>query len=195
MQEGMLVSRRAASTAPMSRRSSVRRTSPAHHRSTARSHGLELERKLCADFAQLVAQCPERPEPKETLRNIERQRPFSFSIFCVGLAAVAGQATVTRAQLAFFCRQLFVHLLAIAPVERLCVRGAWLQEADIEGRTNVAQIQAMQAVATGNRADLQRALEQTIEHRNAMDCLIEQYAAELRALSQAATPRLAGAVA
>ena len=134
--------------------------------------GADLARGIRADVAQWVSRLKHRPAPQSTLINVESGRSASLEVLSIALAACAS-SSASRESIAQFCRQLYVRLRAMAPIQDLCPDGVLERELIVQGPADLAQHRARKALETNNRADLERAIDESVAHRDALDDLID----------------------
>lgn len=167
MQQGTL--------APSNRNRSVRKSKRALPVKSTNAHVLaaDLERGLRGDIAQWVKRVSQRPEPKATLINIEKGRSASINKLCVGLAALATSDS-SRDSIEQFVCQLYMRLLALAPIQPRCAISALEAELALQQPADLAQWRGRIALETGNIGDIDRLVETSFAHKLAIADVIEQ---------------------
>lgn len=141
------------------------------YQTTAHQLAAGLERDLRSLIAQWVLRLEQRPQPKATLINVESGKSASMNILCVALSALA-TSTHSHESISQFCRALEVKLRAMAPLAPLCAHRTLEHEIMVQGPADVSQFRARRALDTGNRSDIEQAIDDCLAHRNALDDVI-----------------------
>ena len=115
-----------------------------------------------SNVAQLVAELPHRPEPRDAVRDFERGRPASHEM--ASKVEVAVISVATPEQIHRYCDRDRASLLALVKAEPMSLDAAIDAEIDAQATADRHQLRMRQYVSTGDVAGMQRVIADTAKH-------------------------------
>lgn len=142
-----------------------------------------------ANLALLVSELPERPQPKDLVRDVERGRPASLETFAK--AETASARASTFGQILRYCERHMASLVALLPHQPTRTIDAIVEdEIDAGAEADKLQQRLRHYVETGDRVGVQRVVEATGQHLLAASEVYHRAVYERRLMDAAVTRRL-----
>lgn len=122
----------------------------------------EADRDTRASLSLLVNELPQRPEPSDTVRDVERGRPASIQRFRLAEAAVVRHSTADA--ILRYCTREWMRLRKLANLEPMTWEDTVPAEIDAECEANKHQLRLREYYERGDRVGVQRFNEAQATH-------------------------------